>query len=442
MASVLVTVLVLGVFIPIVQATTGAANEVREKVLVDVYLKTRREAARTSSASGAPDERHAVRRQRRRTSPRRRRTRSEKKRNPEAYELLGSNPLPDTFRVTPDKPGNVEQAPRRAGAGRGQRASARSIDPAIDEVKNRRDETTKILSATRVVKLSMACSRSCWCSRRSCSISNTIRLSLFARRREVEVMKLVGATDWFIRWPFVIEGDHRRRDRRRAGDPAAAHRQDRVLDPLAQDFSLIAAPETINFALLVAVLLCASVAVVGRRLGPVAAPLPARLSGPRPALTSSLPCGRHAAPPPPRPPARPSCSRRSCSSWASGSAAHPEHLPGFVREHRRRRADAVVHDANDLIQDDYYHKVPSGKLSDAAIEGMVASLDDRFSNYFTPAEYKRFQEVTESRVLGRRPQRRRASTEGLRVTRVYDESPAPRAGLKRGDLSSRSTASR
>src|SRR3954471_9266324 len=40
MASVLVTMLVLGVFIPIVQATTGAANEVRDKVLVDVFLKT------------------------------------------------------------------------------------------------------------------------------------------------------------------------------------------------------------------------------------------------------------------------------------------------------------------------------------------------------------------------------------------------------------------
>ncbi|PSR27249.1 MAG: ABC transporter permease [Sulfobacillus thermosulfidooxidans] len=37
-------------------------------------------------------------------------------------------------------------------------------------------------------------------------IVNTIRLAVFARRREVAVMKLVGATDWFIRWPFVLEG--------------------------------------------------------------------------------------------------------------------------------------------------------------------------------------------------------------------------------------------
>ena len=46
MATVLVTVLVLGVFIPVVQATTGAANEVRDKVIADVYLKTRRQAGR------------------------------------------------------------------------------------------------------------------------------------------------------------------------------------------------------------------------------------------------------------------------------------------------------------------------------------------------------------------------------------------------------------
>jgi cell division transport system permease protein len=37
-------------------------------------------------------------------------------------------------------------------------------------------------------------------------ISNTIRLSIFSRRREIEVMKLVGATNWFVRGPFMLEG--------------------------------------------------------------------------------------------------------------------------------------------------------------------------------------------------------------------------------------------
>ena len=37
-------------------------------------------------------------------------------------------------------------------------------------------------------------------------IANTIRLSIFSRRREIEVMKLVGATNWFVRVPFMLEG--------------------------------------------------------------------------------------------------------------------------------------------------------------------------------------------------------------------------------------------
>ena len=83
-------------------------------------------------------------------------------------------------------------------------------------------------------------------------IANTIRLSLFARRREVEVMKLVGATDWFIRWPFVLEGVMVGALGGVAGGAAAGRGQDRVVDPLAADFALIAAPDTMNFGLLIA----------------------------------------------------------------------------------------------------------------------------------------------------------------------------------------------
>ncbi len=259
MASVLVTMLTLGVFIPMVQATTGAANEVRGKVLVNVFLApTATDAAvervRKTLTQDTKYVGNVVYVSKAEAYAR------EKKQNPEAYALLGSNPLPDTFRVTPDEPGNVgklrdELAPVSPS---GERAA---IDPAIDEVKNRRDETTKILSATRVVKLSMAFLALLLVLASVLLISNTIRLSLFARRREVEVMKLVGATDWFIRWPFVIEGIIVGAMGGVMAIVLLLVGKIAFIDPLKQDFSLIAAPETLNFGVLIAVLLFASVAV-------------------------------------------------------------------------------------------------------------------------------------------------------------------------------------
>jgi cell division transport system permease protein len=259
MASVLVTMLVLGVFIPIVQATNGAANEVRGKVLVDVFLKT--------SASKADAE--AVRRQLTQDTThvgnvtfvsKADAYAREKKQNPEAYELLGSNPLPDTFRVTPDSPGNVDKlrdalAPTTAS---GERSV---IHPAIDEVKNRRDETNKILAGTKVVKLSIGFLAALLILASVLLISNTIRLSLLARRREVAVMKLVGATDWFIRWPFVIEGILVGAMGGVMAILLLLVAKVAFIDPFKQEFSLITATDTVNFGALVAILLVASVAV-------------------------------------------------------------------------------------------------------------------------------------------------------------------------------------
>ena len=259
MASVLVTVLVLGVFIPVVQATTGAANDVRGRVLVNVYLKSNAERADVQRVRRALNEKvdHVGSVE---YVSKRRALAEQRKRYPEAYDLLGSNPLPDTFRLTPDKPDNAlalrdALAPSAPGGGR------TTIDPAIDQVKNSRDDTQKILVATRVVKLTTGLLAVLLVVASVLLVSNTIRLSLFSRRREVEVMKLVGATDWFIRWPFVIEGIVLGALGGLLAIVLLVVGKVALIDPLTEQFSLLAAPDTIHFGVLVAVLLIASVAV-------------------------------------------------------------------------------------------------------------------------------------------------------------------------------------
>jgi cell division transport system permease protein len=259
MASVLVTVLVLGMFIPVVQATTGAANDVRGRVLVNVYLKTNAKQGDVDRVRGLLQDKVAHVGSVQYVS-RAQALAEQKRRYPEAYDLLGSNPLPDTFRVTPDKPDNAlalrdALAPSAPGGGR------TTVDPSIDSVKNSKDDTQKILVATRVVKLTTGLLTLLLVVASVLLVSNTIRLSLFSRRREVEVMKLVGATDWFIRWPFVIEGVILGALGGLLAILLLLVGKIALLDPLTEQFSLLAAPDTIHFGLLVAILLFASVGV-------------------------------------------------------------------------------------------------------------------------------------------------------------------------------------
>ncbi len=259
MASVLVTVLVLGMFLPVVQATTGAANDVRGRVLVNVYLKTNAKHGDVDRVRGLLQDKVAHVGSVQYVS-RAQALAEQKRRYPEAYDLLGSNPLPDTFRVTPDKPDNAlalrdALAPSAPGGGR------TTIDPSIDSVKNSKDDTQKILVATRVVKLTTGLLTLLLVVASVLLVSNTIRLSLFSRRREVEVMKLVGATDWFIRWPFVIEGVILGALGGLLAILLLLVGKIALLDPLTEQFSLLAAPDTIHFGVLVAILLLASVGV-------------------------------------------------------------------------------------------------------------------------------------------------------------------------------------
>jgi cell division transport system permease protein len=258
LATVLVTLLVLGVFIPIVQATNGAAASVRSRVEVDVYMKTNATAADNARVRrellNVPHVKSVQ------FVSKQQAYEQQSKIDPAAYRLLGANPLPDTFHVIPDNPSNVlgvrnSLAPPTAGGGTG------TIDQSIQSVSNKRNDTKKILEVTNLVTITAAALTVLLTIASILLIANTIRLSLYARRREVEVMKLVGATDWFIRWPFVIEGVVVGAAGALLAIAVLAVTKIALLDPLANNWTLIAAPRTISFTALVIVLMGAGILV-------------------------------------------------------------------------------------------------------------------------------------------------------------------------------------
>jgi carboxyl-terminal processing protease len=115
--------------------------------------------------------------------------------------------------------------------------------------------------------------------------------------------------------------------------------------------------------------------------------------------------------------------------WLGG---HPDHLPGFARDalvadHQTR----VVDEAIERIARDYYRPISTSSLSDASLTGVVKSLGDRFSHYLTPSEFRQFNSPPSFTGIGVAvgPERR-----GLLIGRVFDSSPAAKAGLRPGEL--------
>jgi len=110
-------------------------------------------------------------------------------------EVLSHNPLPASFEVAADRPARLEAIARAA-----------AVLPQVEHASYGAETADRLLAVTRIVRLAGAVASVGLALVAVIIIVNTIRLTVFARRKEIEVMRLVGATAWFIRWPFVVEG--------------------------------------------------------------------------------------------------------------------------------------------------------------------------------------------------------------------------------------------
>jgi cell division transport system permease protein len=117
-------------------------------------------------------------------------------------ENLSTNPLPASFRVYVKDANQVDTV-----------ASRFFDDPIVandpgthNGVHYARDTVRRMLGTIGLIEKGMWVATIIFAAAAVLLISTTVRLSIFARRREIEIMRLVGATNWFIRWPFVVEG--------------------------------------------------------------------------------------------------------------------------------------------------------------------------------------------------------------------------------------------
>ena len=196
-STVAVSLLVLGMFLMIFLNTNNLAQYLESQVQVSVYIQDSATAKELASVKDKLTKMPGVVKV---TQVSKQQALERfKKRLGDQQQLLSSlgkeNPFPNSFEIQVDSPERIKvltpqigQLPKVETAKFGQ------------EVVEHLFQLTKILrfgGIILVVFLAMAT---------LFIISNTIRLTVFARRKEVIIMKYVGATDWFIRWPFLLEG--------------------------------------------------------------------------------------------------------------------------------------------------------------------------------------------------------------------------------------------
>jgi cell division transport system permease protein len=112
------------------------------------------------------------------------------------FEDKESNPIPDIFKVQPQNPAETKKIAEEI----------KRLQPRVEDVEYADTITDKLLSFSGVVRNIVLAFGVGLAILAAFLVSNTIRLTIMARKQEIEIQRLVGASNWFIRWPFFIEG--------------------------------------------------------------------------------------------------------------------------------------------------------------------------------------------------------------------------------------------
>jgi cell division transport system permease protein len=258
--TTVVTVVLLGMLIPIFQTAQGKSEEVRNQLSVQYALfpdATKAEITATQhKLEGLPHVAEVVFVGKGEALKTLESELSDKR----IVEELKYNPLPNSFEVIPDDAANLP-AIQKAIFPEGQ--NGKPISSIINNPFDRTFGQQKVEQVTSALKIILTVITALLVLASLMLIGNTIRLSIYTRRREVEVMRLVGATRWFIRWPFMIEGVV-------VGFVGGALAililwlgKITIVDPLSSKVSVLSAQSTstLAFPALIAILFAASIVV-------------------------------------------------------------------------------------------------------------------------------------------------------------------------------------
>ena len=203
--TTVVTVVLLGVLIPVFQTAQAKSDEVSNQLSVNFGLydgTTQAEVAQAKAQlegiSGVSSVTYISKQEALKS------LRSELE-DKTIVEELHSNPLPASLEVKASNSQDLAQIEKEV-LGKSGGGAVHPISPAISNAFSGQQSTEKIAEVTNALKVVLTVIMALLIAASLMLIGNTIRLSIFTRRREVEVMRLVGATRWFIRWPFLIEG--------------------------------------------------------------------------------------------------------------------------------------------------------------------------------------------------------------------------------------------